>query len=78
MLISTVSRSYIHNIQCVFLFDSVIKCVSRKGKKQLLDKYTKGGKRCFNLNHYPQSAFDDMFAFLSIFSLGFLLLFIAQ
>ena len=32
---------------------------SRKGKKQLLNKYTKVGKRCFNLNHHPQSAFDD-------------------
>ena len=49
----------IHNIQCVFSFDPVIKCVSRKGKKQLLNRYTKVGKRCFNLNHRPQSAFDD-------------------
>ena len=52
---------------------------------------TKVGKRCFNLNREakirPQSAFDDrteegisvvMFAFLSIFSLEFLLLFIAK
>ena len=45
--------------QCVFSFEPVIKCVSRKGKKQLLNKYTKVGKRCFNLNHRPQSAFDD-------------------
>ena len=71
---------YIQNIQCVFSFEPVIKCVSRKGKKQLLNKYPKVGKRWNNLNHRPQSAFDDrtMFAFLSIFSLGFLLLFIAQ
>ena len=33
VFISTVSRSYIHNIQCVFSFEPVIKCVSRKGKK---------------------------------------------
>ena len=32
---------------------------SRKGKTQLLNKYTKVVKRCFNLNHRPQSAFDD-------------------
>ena len=51
----------------------------------------KSKKRCFNINFEancrPQGAFDDrseegisvvMFAFLSIFSLGFLLLFIAQ
>ena len=59
--------------------------------KNLHNKYTKVGKRCFNLNleanNRPQSAFDDrpeegisvvMFTFLSIFSLGFRLLFIAQ
>ena len=45
--------------QCVFSFEPVIKCVSRKGKKQLLNKYTKVRKRGFNLNHRPQSAFDD-------------------
>ena len=33
--------------------------VSQRQKKQLLNKYTKVGKRCFNLNHRPQSAFDD-------------------
>ena len=51
----------------------------------------KSVKRCFNINFEakcrPQGAFDDrseegisvvMFAFLSIFSLGFLLLCIAQ
>ena len=59
VFISTVSRSYIHNIRCVFSFEPVIKCVSRKGKKQLLNKYTKVEKRCFNLNHRPQSVFDD-------------------
>ena len=48
--------TYIHNIQCEFSFEPVIKCVSRKGKKQLLKKYTKVGKCCFNLNHRPQSA----------------------
>ena len=55
-------------------------------QKLTINKYTKVGKRCFNLNreanYRPQSAFDDrteegisvvMFAFL-----GFLLLFIAQ
>ena len=54
-------------------------------------KKTKVGKCCFNLNceanYHTQSAFDDrteegisvvMFAFLSIFSLGSLLLFTAQ
>ena len=62
-----------------------------KAKNLILSKYTKVEKRCFNLNreanYGPQGAFDDraeegisvvMFAFLSIFSLGFLLLFIAQ
>ena len=75
-------------------------CISRlcvlnaclaKTKSLVLNKYTKVGKRCFNINreanYRPQGAFDDraeegvsvvMFAFLSIFSLGFLLLFIAQ
>ena len=65
--------------------------VSRRQKNLLLNKYTKVGKRCFNLNREAnyrlQSAFDDrseegisvvMFAFLYIFSMGFLLLFIAQ
>ena len=28
-------------------------------QKQLVFKYTKVGKCCFNLNHRPQSAFDD-------------------
>ena len=41
------------------ILHNVIKCVTRKGKKQLLNKYTKVGKRGFNLNHRPQSAFDD-------------------
>ena len=67
------------------------KCVSLKGKKLNTNKYTNVGKRRFNLNreanYRPQSAFDDsaeerlsvvMFAFLSIFSLGFLLLFIVH
>ena len=49
----------VSRLQCVFSFEPVIKCVSRKGKTQLLNKYTKVGKRCFNLNHRPQSAFDD-------------------
>ena len=62
-----------------------------KQNNLVLNKYTKVGKRCFNLNceanYRPQGAFNDradegksvvMFAFLSIFSLGFLLLFIAQ
>ena len=77
MFISDVSRSYIHNIQCLFSFEPVIKCMSRKGKKQLLNKNTKVGKRCFNLNHRPQSAFDDRTEPFYL-SLGFLLLFIAQ
>ena len=64
-----------------------IKCVSKLSAT--CNKYTNVGKRCFNLNreanYRPQCAFDDsaeegisvvMFAFLSIFSLGFLLLFI--
>ena len=35
----------------VFISTVCIKCVSRKGKKKiLLNKYTKVGKRCFNLN----------------------------
>ena len=56
------------------------------------NKYTNVGKRCFNLinheaNYRPQCAFDDsaeegisvvMIAFLSIFSLEFLLLFIVH
>ena len=67
---------------CVVRISTVcIKCVPRKGQKNsLLNKYTKVGKRCFNLNreanYRPQSAFDErteegisvvMFAFLSIF-----------
>ena len=61
------------------------------GSNNLHNKYTEVGKRCFIINCEancrPQGAFDDrseegisvvMFAFLSIFSLGFLLLFIAQ
>ena len=64
-----------------------IKCVSRKGKTLSTNKYTNVGKRCFHLNreanYRPQCAFDDsaeegMFAFRSIFSLGFLLLFIVH
>ena len=69
-----------------------LKCVSRNGKKTIHNKYTKVGKRYFKLNgqanYHPQGAFDDrakkgifvvMYAFLSIFSLGFrLLLFTAQ
>ena len=68
-----------------------IKCVSHKGKKLSAYKYTYVGKCCFNLNrganYRPQCAFDDsaekgisvvMFAFLSIFSLGFLLLFMVH
>ena len=60
-------------------------------KKKTTYQIHKSRKRCFNLNHEaiycPQSAFHDrteegisvvMFAFLSIFSRGFLLLFIAQ
>ena len=59
----------------------VLKCVSRKSKNLELNKYTKVGKCCFNLNreaiYRPQGAFDDrteegiyviMFAFLSIFT----------
>ena len=34
----------------VFISTVCIKCVSRKGKKNLLNKYTKAGKHCFNLN----------------------------
>ena len=62
-----------------------------QAKNLLLNKYAKVGKRCFNLNreanYRPQSAFDDrteegismvMYAFLSIFSMGFLLLSIEQ
>ena len=62
-----------------------------KAKNLLLNKYAKVGKRCSNLNreanYLPQSAFDDrteegismvMYAFLSIFSMGFLLLSIEQ
>ena len=62
-----------------------------KAKNLVLNKYTKVGKRSFSLNreanYRPQGAFDGraeegisvvMFAFLSYFSLGFLLLFIAQ
>ena len=62
-----------------------------KAKHLVLNKCTKVGKRCFNLsreaNYRPQGAFEDwaeegisvvMFVFLSIFSLGLLLLFIAQ
>ena len=63
MFITTVSR------QCELSFEPVIKCVSRKGKKTTTNKYTKVGKRCFNLNHRPQSAFDDrteLFAFTGI------------
>ena len=30
-----------------------IKCVSRKGKALSTNKYTNGGKRCFNLNRKP-------------------------
>ena len=54
-------------------------CASQRPKNSLLNKYTKVGKRCFNLNreanYRPQSAFDErteegisvvMFAFLSI------------
>ena len=68
-----------------------IKWVSRKGKKLSTNKYTNVRKRCFNLNreanYLPQCAFDNsaeegisvvMFAFLSIFSLEFLLLFIVH
>ena len=77
----------------VFITTVCIKCVSRKGKKvsTVLNKCTKVGKCCSNLNreanYCQQGAFDDraeegisvvMFAFLSIFALGFLLLFIAQ
>ena len=66
-------------------------CLSKA--KNLHHKYTEVGKRCFNLNrqanYRPQKAFDDraeegIFVVtydvcLSIyFSLGFLLLFIAQ
>ena len=67
-------------------------CVLNACLAKAKNKYTKVGKRCLNLNreanYRSQSAFDDrteegisvvMFAFLStIFSLGFLLLFIAQ
>ena len=62
-----------------------------KGKKLSTNKYTNVGKCCLNLNgeanYRPQCALDDsaekgisvvMFAFLSIFSLGFLLLFIVH
>ena len=68
---------------CVVLISTVcIKYVSRKEKTELLNKYTKVRKRCFNLNreanYRPLSTFEIMFAFLSIFSLGFLLLFITQ
>ena len=62
-----------------------------KAKNLVLNKHTKVGKHCFNLNceaNYPsQGTVDDraeerisvvMFAFLFIFSQGFLLLFIAQ
>ena len=68
-----------------------IKWVSRKGKQLSINKYTNVGKRCLNFNreanYRPQCAFDDsaeegiavvMFAYLSIFSLGFLLLFIVH
>ena len=64
-----------------------IKCLSRKAKN-LQTKYNKVAKRCFNLNrqanYRPQGEFDDraeegiyvvIFSFLSIFSLGFLILF---
>ena len=65
--------------------------MSRKGKKLSTYKYINVWKSDFNLNpeanYRPQCAFDDsaeegipvvMFAFLSIFSLGFLLLFIVH
>ena len=67
-----------------------LKCVSHKGKKTYITN-TPVGKRCFKLNHQanncPQGAFDDraqegiflvMLPFLSIFSLEYWLLFIAQ
>ena len=55
--ISTMSRSYIYNVY--FCSSPLLNACLAKAKKQLLNKYTKVGKRCFNLNHRPQSAFDD-------------------
>ena len=69
----------------------VLNAFLAKAKHLVLNKYTKVRKRCFNSNHEAnyrlQGAFADraeegisvvLFAFLSIFSLRFLLLFIAQ
>ena len=69
----------------------VLNACLAKAKKLSTNKFTNVGKRCFNLNreanYRPQFAFDDsaekgisvvMFAFLYIFSLEFLLLFIAH
>ena len=82
--------TFISDVLCVSRLCLLNACL-KKAKHLVLNKYTKVGTPCFNLNREanfrPQGAFPDraeegislvLFAFLSIFSLGFLLLFISQ
>ena len=86
--VSKILRKFIKDYRFLGFFVCIstvcIKCVSRKGKTLSTNKYTKVGKRGFNLNreanYRPQCAFDDSADgnVCLIFSLGFLLLFIVH